>query len=187
MKTDERYNIDLSYSQEFDPESDYGTDSGLVRIKMGIELETRINLLKSPKKDVIQRNADLRSSFTEEMNVEGALFGTAKQNHGRGVELDKLYEADMYFHIETDNLLPYITPYTKLGIKFCHDFASGEICVFRYRDTTYCNQIKIENGIMVAHSFNPKYRPIILNSNEYHFIGVVDHGHFFISDFLKGL
>ena len=62
-------------------------------------------------------------------------------------------------------------------LKFCEQHASGEMCIYRYRNKTYCNQIKIINNKVVAFSLNPKYRPVVLDSDDYYFIAVVSSIH----------
>jgi hypothetical protein len=138
-----------------------------------------------------QQNEDLKALTKKEVSTDKQLFGIGnqykaegvsldKKYQGEGIELDKKYDSNSPYEIQTDHMMPLIPPFSDLKLRYCTDFASGEVCVYRYRGENYCNQIKIENGRLVAHSLNPRYKPVVLDPQEYHFLAVIDSVHYFL-------
>lgn len=125
-----------------------------------------------------QKNSDLKELEKKKFSIEKQLFGIGNQYTHSGISLDSKYFGDICYQLKTDHMLPLIPPNTDLLLKFCNDFAYGEICVYRYREDTYCHQIIKENGKLLAKSLNKNYKTIELNPNEYFFIGVISSVHY---------
>jgi SOS-response transcriptional repressor LexA len=172
----------LSPHYEFEASNTNPTSLGPPKaIQMGEEAVFLSRVcLPTEEANEIQRNQDIEFMSKKDISIEGGLFGVAKQNSHLGVSLDQKYQSSMPYHLEVDNMAPLIPPHADLILKFCTDFASGEICVFRYRGETYCNQIFIEEGRLIAKSVNPKYKPVVLDPEEFHQIAVIDSVHYFL-------
>lgn len=125
----------------------------------------------------LQNNADLAAEYKKKVDTTPQLFGISNQNHNQRASLDEKFSGDMLYKVTADNMSPFILPNTYVMLKFSDQHASGEICVFRYRGKTYCNQIKIINNKVVAISLNPKYKPVVLDPDDYIFIAVVSSIH----------
>ncbi|MBC7540191.1 MAG: hypothetical protein H7281_15305 [Bacteriovorax sp.] len=125
----------------------------------------------------LQRNADVEAEQKKKVDTSKQLFGISNQNHNQRVSLDEKFPGDIFYKITTDNMSPLIPMNGYVLLKFCEQHASGEVCVYRYRNKTYCNQIKIINNKVVAFSLNPKYKPVVLNPDDYYFIAVVSSIH----------
>lgn len=125
----------------------------------------------------LQKNADVEAEQKKKVDTNPQLFGISNQNHNQRISLDEKFPGDMLFKIMTDNMSPYITPKSYVLLRFSDQHASGEVCVYRYKGQTYCNQIKVIDGKVIAISFNPKYKPVILNPDDYYFIAVVSSIH----------
>lgn len=147
-------------------------------VLMGREREY-FNRRKEAVKDFIefQKNADVDSENKKKVDTAPQLFGISNQNHNQRISLDEKFPGDVLYKIVADNMHPYISPNSYVLLKFSEQHASGEICVYRYRGQTYCNQIKVVDKKIIAISLNPKYKPIILDPDEYYFIAVVSSIH----------
>lgn len=124
-----------------------------------------------------QKNADLETEQKKKVDTSKQLFGISNQNHNHRISLDEKFPGDMFYKITTDNMSPLIPINSYVLLKFCDQHASGEVCVYRYKNQTYCNQIKVINGKVIAFSINPKYKPVVLNADDYYFIAVVSSIH----------
>jgi hypothetical protein len=124
-----------------------------------------------------QRNADIEAEQKKKIDTSKQLFGISNQNHNQRISLDEKFPGDMFYKITTDNMSPLIPVKSFVLLKFSEQHASGEVCVYRYRGQTYCNQIKIINNKVVAISINQKYKPVVLEADEYYFIAVVSSIH----------
>ncbi len=125
----------------------------------------------------IQRNADIEDENKKKIDTSKQLFGISNQNSNHRISLDEKFPGDIFYKIMTDNMSPLIPINSYALLKFCEHHASGEVCVYRYRGKTYCNQIKIINNKVVAFSINTLYKPVVLNSDDYYFIAVVSSIH----------
>ena len=163
-------NLNYSYELYDEPES---VESYIGPVLMGREREyfARRNQIVEDFK--IEINADLNREQKKKVDTSGQLFGISSQNLNQRVSLDEKYPADLFFCLKADNMFPYILPGTDIGLKFSDQHASGEVCVYRYKGKPYCNVIKIINGKLYALSYNQKYKPVILEPDEYYFIAVV--------------
>lgn len=148
-------------------------------IPMGRErdyIQRRDHTVQEFKKE-IQKNADIEAEQKKKVDTSRQLFGISNQNINERVSLDEKFPGDIPYYIKVDNMAPLIPVNSYVMLKFCDQHASGEICVFRYKGHTYCNQIKIINKKIIAFSSNPKYKPVVLNPDDYHFIAVVSSLH----------
>lgn len=125
----------------------------------------------------LQLNADIEAEQKKKVDTSPQLFGISNQHNSLRVSLDEQFPGDMLYKITADNMSPYIPPKTVVLLQFCHQHASGEVCVYRYKGRTYCNQIKVIDKQIIALSFNPKYKPIRLDPDEYILIAVVSSIH----------
>ncbi|MBY0413296.1 MAG: S24 family peptidase [Bdellovibrionales bacterium] len=125
----------------------------------------------------LQKNSDLEAEQKKKVDTSKQLFGISNQNHNQRISLDEKFPGDLFYKITTDNMSPLIPINSYVLIKFSEQHASGEVCVYRYRGQTYCNQIKVINNKVIAFSLNPKYKPVILNADDYYFIAVVSSIH----------
>ena len=153
-------------------------------LKMGME-EIHYRKRDQALKDFMQSqaNADLKKADEADLSIKEQLFGIGAQYKCDGVSLDEKYFGHIVYQLHTDHMLPWLPPKTDLLLKFCSDFASGEICVYRFQGETYCNQIWKEGSRYSAVSFNKKYKPIVIDSNEFFLVGVILSVHYSV----KGL
>ncbi|MBC7539429.1 MAG: hypothetical protein H7281_11455 [Bacteriovorax sp.] len=124
-----------------------------------------------------QRNADLEVEQKKKVDTSKQLFGISNQNHNHRVSLDEKFPGDMFYKVTTDHMSPLIPINSYVLLKFCDQHASGEVCVYRYRGQTYCNQIKVIKNKVIAISINSKYMSVVLNADDYYFIAVVSSIH----------
>ncbi|MBC7427155.1 MAG: S24 family peptidase [Bacteriovorax sp.] len=146
-------------------------------VKMGREREYFNQRNKELQEFIVQNNADLEVEKKKKVDTSGQLFGISNQNNNQRISLDEKFPADMLYKIATDNMSPYILPNTFVGIKFSDYRANGKICIYRYRGKTYCNLIKVKNNKIIAESFNEKYKPVLLDPNDFYLIAVVSTLH----------
>lgn len=121
----------------------------------------------------LQKNADLESEQKKKIDTNRQLFGISNQNYNHRISLDEKFPGDLFYKLTTDNMSPLIPINSYVLLKFSEQHASGEVCVYRYKGHTYCNQIKLINKQVVAFSINPKYKPVVLDPDDYYFIAVV--------------
>jgi hypothetical protein len=162
------------FNQEYDSVEYY---SGPVPMGKEKDYLQRMNSSVQEFKRDLQKNADIEAENKKKVDTSGQLFGISSQNINQRVSLDEKFPGEMLYQIKADNMSPYILPDTYVMLRFCEVHASGEICVFRYKGKTYCNQIKHENGKLIAISLNKKYKAVFLNPDEYFFIAVVTSIH----------
>ncbi len=175
-------NTQYTYEEDFYKETTT-EESYSAPVMMGKERDYFARRNRAVKEFVeFQTNADLQAEYKKKVDTRPQLFGISNQNINKRVSLDEKYPADLLFQIKTDNLLPYFPQNTVVGLKFDKQHASGEICVYRYRGQVYCNVIKFENGKVIAHSPNPKYKDVFLNPDEYYFIAAINHLHVDVRD-----
>lgn len=146
-------------------------------VLMGRERDYFLRRNQSVQEFIIQQSADIEAERNIKVDTSPQLFGISSQNKNQRVSLDKKFPGDMLYQVKTDNMSPYILPKTYVLLTFSEQHASGEICVFRYKGKTYINQIKKIGNKLVAISLNPKYKPIILDPDEYIFLAVVTSIH----------
>lgn len=147
-------------------------------VTMGKEREFYDRRSEAVKEFVdFQKNSDIEESKKEKIDTSKQLFGISNQNKNSRVSLDEKFPGDLFYKLTTDNMSPLIPINSYVLLKFCDQHASGEVCVYRYKGQTYCNQIKIINGKVVAFSINPKYKPVVLHPDYYYFIAVVSSIH----------
>jgi phage repressor protein C with HTH and peptisase S24 domain len=120
-----------------------------------------------------QKNSDLQAEYKKKVDTSNQLFGISAQNNNKRISLDEKFPGDMFYKITTDHMSPLIPINSYMLLKFSEQHASGEVCVYRYRGQTYCNQIKLENNKVLAVSINQKYKTVVLDPDEYFFIAVV--------------
>lgn len=142
-------------------------------VLMGREREYFNRRNQAVEEFVAQRNADLEAEQKKKVDTSKQLFGISNQNHNHRVSLDEKFPGDIFYKIKADNMAPLIPMNSYVLLKFSEQHASGEMCVYRYMNKTYCNQIKIINNKVVAFSLNQKYKPVVLNPDDYYFIAVV--------------
>ena len=172
-------NENLQYiydAEEFNEDASTG-ESYSGPVLMGREREY-FNVRQQAVQDfIVQTNADVEAENKKKVDTSPQLFGISNQNNNQRISLDEKFPGDMLYKIMADNMSPYIPPKSYVLLKFSEQHASGEVCVYRYRGKTYCNQIKKVNEKLIAFSVNPKYKPVILDPDEYFFIAVVISTH----------
>lgn len=170
-------NIQYIYEAEEFNENLGANESYSGPVLMGREREYFQGRHQAVQEFIIQNTADLEAQQKKPIDTRGQLFGISNQNKSSRVSLDEKFPGEMIYQLKVDNMAPFYTKNSYVMLKFCEQHASGEICVFRYQGKTYCNQIKVINKKVIAFSFNEKYKPVVLNPDQYFFIAVVNSLH----------
>lgn len=170
-------NLQYIYDAEEFNENTSTDESYSGPVLMGREREYFSRRQNAVQDFIVQTKADVEAENKKKVDTTSQLFGISNQNNNQRISLDEKFPGDMLYKIVADNMSPYIPPQSYVLLKFSEQHASGEVCVYRYRGKTYCNQIKKINNKLIALSINPKYKPVILDPDEYYFIAVVISTH----------
>lgn len=154
-------------------------------IKMGREKEYFQRCNQTSKEFIIKNNSDLETEEKKPIDTSRQLFGISNQNISERVSLDEKFPGQMLYKIKTDNMAPLLHINTYVMLRFSDYHQSGAICVYRYKGKDYINQIKFVNKMVVAISFNKKYRPYYLDPDQYFFIAVVNSFHGSVTEALN--